>query len=65
MVLEDFLDGFFYIVLVDGVVYFDELIYLECVVDVFGFIELEFGWIKLCNMGFDDFDLYLIFGVDL
>ena len=62
-VLEELLDGLFYIARADGSVAEPELEYLEAVARIFGFSEAEWLRIKAANMGPDHSDPYEILGV--
>ncbi len=61
--LEDVLDGLFYIAASDGVVTGDELIYLERVSELFGQSPLVFRRVKATHLGPDAGDPYSVLGV--
>lgn len=62
--LEDVLDGLFYIALADGIVTEEESEFLENVAHIFGFSDREFRRIRNSHLGQDAEDPYLILGVD-
>lgn len=62
-ILEDVLDGLFYIAASDGVVTGDELAYLERVSDLFGLSPLTFRRVKATHLGAANDDPYVILGV--
>jgi DnaJ like chaperone protein len=61
--LEDVLDGLFYVATSDGVVTGDELIYLERVSQLFGQSPLVFRRLKATHLGAEAGDPYVILGV--
>jgi DnaJ like chaperone protein len=61
--LEDVLDGLFYIAAADGAVTSDELAYLERVGELFGFSPLVFRRLKATHLGYDNDDPYVVLGV--
>jgi DnaJ like chaperone protein len=61
--LEDVLDGLFYVATSDGVVTADELAYLERVSQLFGQSPLVFRRLKATHLGHDAGDPYAVFGV--
>jgi len=63
-ILEDVLDGLFYVACADGVVSDSELVFLETVATIFGLSEREFRRIRAGWMGMEADDPYLILGVD-
>ena len=62
-ILEDVLDGLFYVATSDGVVTADELAYLERVCELFGLGPLVFRRLKATHMGADKDDPYEVLGV--
>jgi DnaJ like chaperone protein len=62
-ILEDVLDGLFYVATSDGFVTADELEYLERVSQLFGQSPLTFRRLKAVHMGPDKDDPYLVLGV--
>ncbi len=62
--LEDVLDGLFFIALSDGVVTSDELVYLEEVSRLFGLSPLAFRRLSATHMGAGPDDPYVILGID-
>ena len=61
--LEDVLDGLFFIALSDGVVTSDELHYLEDVSRLFGLSPLAFRRLRATHMGAGPDDPYVILGI--
>lgn len=61
--LEDVLDGLFYIASSDGVVSGEELAYLERVSELFGQSPLVFRRIKATHLGAEADDPYVVLGV--
>ncbi|MBS0334154.1 MAG: TerB family tellurite resistance protein [Proteobacteria bacterium] len=61
--LEDVLDGLFYIATSDGVVTGEELVYLERVSELFGQSALTFRRIKAIHLGAEADDPYVVLGV--
>ena len=61
--LEDVLDGLFYIATSDGVVTGDELAYLERVSELFGQSPLMFRRLKATHLGLEAGDPYAVLGV--
>jgi DnaJ like chaperone protein len=61
--LEDVLDGLFFIALSDGVVTSDELHYLEEVSRLFGLSPLAFRRLRATHMGAGPDDPYVILGI--
>jgi DnaJ like chaperone protein len=61
--LEDVLDGLFYVATSDGVVTADELAYLERVCELFGLGPLVFRRLKAVHLGADRDDPYAVIGV--
>lgn len=62
-ILEDVLDGLFFVATSDGVVTSDELAYLQRVSELFGQSPLAFRRIKATHMGMDAGDPYAILDV--
>lgn len=62
--LEDVLDGLFYIARADGAITEEECAYLHRVAEIFGFSEREFRRIRASHGALDAADPYLILGVD-
>jgi DnaJ like chaperone protein len=63
MLLEDVLDGLFFVATSDGVVTSDEMTYLERVSELFGQSPLTFRRIKATHMGREAGDPYVILDV--
>ena len=63
-ILEDVLDGLFYVATSDGVVTQDELEYLERVSQLFGQSPLVFRRLKAVHLGAEADDPYVVLGVD-
>ena len=63
MLLEDVLDGLFYVATSDGTVTDDELTYLARVSELFGQSPLTFRRLKATHMGLEDGDPYVVLGV--
>lgn len=63
-VLEDVLDGLFFIGKADGAVTEDELLFLSTVADRFGFSDLEFERIKLSHLPPDEANPYTVLGLE-
>ena len=63
MLLEDVLDGLFFVATSDGVVTADELTYLERVSELFGQSPLTFRRLKATHIGQEDGDPYVVLGV--
>jgi len=63
MLLEDVLDGLFFVATSDGVVTADELIYLERVSELFGQSPLTFRRLKATHLGLEAGDPYVVLGV--
>ncbi len=61
--LEDVVDGLFYVATSDGVVTGDELAYLERVSELFGQSPLVFRRLKATHLGAEAGDPYVILGV--
>jgi DnaJ like chaperone protein len=61
--LEDVLDGLFYVATSDGVVTADELAYLERVSHLFGQSPLTFRRLKATHLGLEVEDPYAVLGV--
>ena len=61
--LEDVVDGLFYVAISDGVVTGDELIYLERVSQLFGQSPLIFRRLKATHLGPEAGDPYAVLGV--
>jgi DnaJ like chaperone protein len=61
--LEDVLDGLFFVATSDGVVTSDELIYLERVSELFGQSPLVFRRVKATHLGPEAGDPYVVLGV--
>jgi DnaJ like chaperone protein len=61
--LEDVLDGLFYVATSDGVVTADELAYLERVGELFGLSPLTVRRLKATHLGLQDEDPYAVIGV--
>ena len=62
--LEDVLDGLFYIAAADGIISPEELGFLAEVAGIFGLSDAEFMRIRASWIGPDDDDPYLVLGVD-
>ena len=62
-ILEDVLDGLFFVATSDGVVTADELAYLARVSELFGQSPLVFRRIKATHMGAEAGDPYVVLGV--
>jgi DnaJ like chaperone protein len=62
-ILEDVLDGLFYVATSDGVMTGDELAYLERVCELFGLGPLVFRRVKAVHMGAERDDPYTVIGV--
>lgn len=62
--LEDVLDGLFYVATSDGVVTSDELAYLQRVSELFGQSPLTFRRVKATHLGAEAEDPYVVLGVD-
>ena len=63
MLLEDVLDGLFFVATSDGVVTGDELTYLERVSELFGQSPLTFRRLKATHLGLEAGDPYVVLGV--
>lgn len=63
MLLEDVLDGLFFVATSDGVVTADELGYLERVSELFGQSPLTFRRLKATHLGQEAGDPYVVLGV--
>jgi DnaJ like chaperone protein len=63
MLLEDVLDGLFFVATSDGVMTADELAYLERVSELFGQSPLTFRRLKATHLGQEDGDPYVVLGV--
>jgi DnaJ like chaperone protein len=61
--LEDVIDGLFYVATSDGVVTGDELAYLQRVSQLFGQSPLTFRRLKATHLGFEAEDPYVVLGV--
>jgi DnaJ like chaperone protein len=61
--LEDVLDGLFYVATSDGAVTSDELVYLERVSELFGQSPLVFRRVKATHLGAEANDPYTVLGV--
>lgn len=61
-VLESVLDGLFHIAKADGVIHEDELLYLESVAGIFGFVNGDFARIRARHVSLLD-DPYEVLGV--
>jgi DnaJ like chaperone protein len=61
--LEDVLDGLFYVATSDGFVTDDELVYLQRVSELFGQSPLTFRRLKAVHLGHEADDPYLVLGV--
>jgi DnaJ like chaperone protein len=61
--LEDVLDGLFYVATSDGVVTGDELAYLQRVSELFGQNPLTFRRLKATHLGLETDDPYAVLGV--
>lgn len=61
--LEDVIDGLFYVATSDGVVTADELTYLERVSELFGQSPLTFRRLKATHLGAEKEDPYAVIGV--
>lgn len=62
-ILEDVLDGLFYVAISDGFVTDDELAYLQRVSELFGQSPLTFRRLKAVHLGPEADDPYLVLGV--
>ena len=62
-ILEDVLDGLFYVATSDGVVNADELAYLQRVSELFGQSPLLFRRVKATHLGSEADDPYVVLGV--
>lgn len=63
MLLEDVIDGLFFVATSDGVVTADELAYLARVSELFGQSPLTFRRLKATHLGLDADDPYVVLGV--
>jgi DnaJ like chaperone protein len=63
-ILEDVLDGLFFIAKADGAVHARELEYLENVASIFGFSETDFVRIRARHVQPDREDPYVILGIE-
>ena len=63
MLLEDVVDGLFFVATSDGVITVDELAYLARVSELFGQSPLTFRRLKATHMGLEDGDPYVVLGV--
>ena len=63
MLLEDVIDGLFFVATSDGVVTADELVYLERVSELFGQSPLTFRRLKATHLGLEAGDPYVVLGV--
>ena len=63
MLLEDVLDGLFFVATSDGVITADELVYLERVSELFGQSALTFRRLKATHLGLEAGDPYVVLGV--
>ncbi len=63
-ILEDILDGLFFIALSDGIVTASEMQFLETIAKIFKFSPLTFARIKAIHCGRSPDDPYLVLGVD-
>ena len=63
MLLEDVVDGLFFVATSDGVITADELAYLARVSELFGQSPLTFRRLKATHMGLEDGDPYVVLGV--
>jgi DnaJ like chaperone protein len=63
MLLEDVLDGLFFVATADGAVTADELAYLERVSELFGQSPLTFRRLKATHLGQEAGDPYVVLGV--
>jgi DnaJ like chaperone protein len=61
--LEDVLDGLFFVATSDGVVTADELVYLQRVSELFGQSPLTFRRLKATHLGLENEDPYAVLGV--
>ena len=61
--LEDVLDGLFFVATSDGVVSADELAYLQRVSELFGQSPLTFRRLKATHLGYEREDPYVVLGV--
>ena len=62
-VLEDLLDGLFFIAKADGAIDLKEVAFLAQVADIFGFSEFEFERIKASHLPPDENDPYVVLGL--
>lgn len=62
-ILEDVVDGLFFVATSDGVVTADELAYLKRVSELFGQSPLTFRRLKATHLGWDAGDPYAVLGV--
>lgn len=63
VLLCDLMEGLFYIVMVDGIYYLGEDVYLCCVLEIFGFDECWFCGFKVWFVFDMEMDVYDILGV--
>jgi DnaJ like chaperone protein len=61
--LEDVVDGLFFIAISDGAVTADELGYIARVAELFGISPLSFRRLKATHLGFEADDPYVVLGV--
>ncbi|HMP63294.1 MAG TPA: DnaJ family molecular chaperone [Phenylobacterium sp.] len=61
-ILEDVLDGLFYIAAADGAVSDEEMAYISRVAELFGFSELVFRRLKATHLGLGADDPYAVLG---
>jgi DnaJ like chaperone protein len=62
-ILEDVLDGLFYVAIADGAMTADELVYLQRVSELFGHNPLVFRRLKATHLGSEANDPYVVLGV--
>ena len=62
-VLESVLDGLFHIAKADGIIHEDELLYLESVAEIFGFVNGDFARIRSRHVSLHD-NPYDILGIE-
>lgn len=62
-VLESVLDGLFHIAKADGIIHESELLYLESVAEIFGFVKGDFARIRSHHVSLRD-DSYDVLGVE-
>lgn len=63
-ILEDILDGLFHIAKADGALHENELAFLQRIAEIFRMDEVHFRRISARHVGVEDFDPYLVLGID-